>query len=307
MNSQEWDRLGNVCVVRATTALQNDVRGYRKEHRDHISDMFNSVAATNRTIRRVLEAGFDEPSSVDALVLARLQLECLYALCLMFEGSEYVDRYTRDHWRKRYVEYLLIREETMAVPRWDKFASETPVDLIQLGLHFGVTADQIYTVELEELGKPLPAGMAEEPICRFPTPRQAIEKLPQGDKRRMLGRLYLKYSDLCSFAHGLGQANLLKIVFDKRSPHSTFVTEAERKDRFQRLVLGEAYLVSFFSIAQSAAELTLLYPGDIDLAVAAANAWQQLIEASFLTKGIWEIRTRALLGAINGTVPPARG
>ncbi len=82
---------------------------------------------------------------------------------------------------------------------------------------------------------------------------------------------------------------------------------AERKDRFQRVVLGEAYLVSFFSIAQSTAELTLLYPADIDLCVAAANAWRQLSEATFLTKGIWEIRTRTLLGTINGTVPPARG
>lgn len=246
MDSKEWDRLGNVCVVRATTALQKDVKGYRKEHRDHISDMFNSMAATNRTIRQVLEAGFHEPGSVDALALARLQVECLYALCLMFEGSEYVDRYTQDHWRKRFVEFLLIREETMALPRWEQLVSETPVDLIRLGLHFGVTAAQICTVELEELGKPLPAGMTEQRIRPFPTPARAIEKLPQGDKRRMLERLYLKYSDLCSFAHGLGQANLLKILFDKRSPHSRFATEAERKDRFQSVVLGEAYLVSFY-------------------------------------------------------------
>jgi hypothetical protein len=155
-----------------------------------------------------------------------------------------------------------------------------PIDLIRLGLHFGVTSAQICTVELEELGKPLPAGMTEQRIRPFPTPGRAIEKLAQGEKRRMLERLYFKYSDLCSFAHGLGQANLLKILFDKRSPHSTFVTDAEREDRFQRVVLGEAYLISFLSIAQSTSELTVLYPGEIDLAVSAATAWQQLSEAS---------------------------
>jgi hypothetical protein len=95
MESKEWDRLGNVCVSRTTTALQGEAKGYSKEHRDRISDLFDSMAATNRTIRLVLEAGFEQPGSVDALVLARLQLECLYALCLMFEGPEYVDRYTR--------------------------------------------------------------------------------------------------------------------------------------------------------------------------------------------------------------------
>ena len=111
MDAREWDRLGNVCVTRATTALERDLLGYKKEHRDHLSDMFKSMAATNRTIRRVLEPGSEDPSSVDALALARLQLECLFALCLMFEGSQHVDCYTQDRWRKQYVRYLLLRQE----------------------------------------------------------------------------------------------------------------------------------------------------------------------------------------------------
>ena len=46
MDAREWDRLGNVCVARATTALEKDLSGYKKEHRDHLSDMFKSMAAT---------------------------------------------------------------------------------------------------------------------------------------------------------------------------------------------------------------------------------------------------------------------
>jgi hypothetical protein len=45
MDSKEWDRLANVCVVRATTGLKDDINGYSKEQRDHISDLFNSMAA----------------------------------------------------------------------------------------------------------------------------------------------------------------------------------------------------------------------------------------------------------------------
>jgi hypothetical protein len=95
MDSKEWDRMANVCVVRATTALQQNTNGYSKEQRDHISDMFNSMAATNRGIRRLLAPGWGDPSTVDALALGRLQLEGLYALCLMFESPEYVDRFRR--------------------------------------------------------------------------------------------------------------------------------------------------------------------------------------------------------------------
>lgn len=157
----------------------------------------------------------------------------------MLEGSKHVDCYTQDHWRKRFVQHLLAREETLALPRFHERASATPVDLIRLGLHFGITQAQIFTVEFEELGRPLPAGVNKQTIPRFPTPGKAVRQIPSGDKRRMLERLYMKYVELCSFAHGLAQANLFKIVFDRRSPHNAFLSDGEKEERFQRDVLGD--------------------------------------------------------------------
>jgi hypothetical protein len=299
MDSKEWDRLANICVVRATTRLKDDLNGYDKEKRDHISDMFNSMAATNRGIRRLLDPGWGDPSTVDALALARLQLEGLYALCLMFESAQYVDCFRRYYWQTTYVQYLLMREEVLGLPRFQEFASATPIDLIRLGLQFGVTNAQLCTVENEELGVPLPPDINKEFIERFPTPGQAIDHIAQDNKRRMLERLYPKYQDLCSFAHGSGRANLFKLMFDERSPDAKFATDRERADRFQHHVLGEAFITSFFSIAQATSELTLLYPHCTDLTAAAINAWNQLSEASLWTKAVWEIRTRNLLGAIS--------
>ncbi len=297
MDSKEWDRLVNVCVVRATTALQHDTNGYDKGQRDHISDMFNSMAATNRGIRRLLAPGWGDPSTVDALALARLQLEGLYALCLMFESPQYVDRFRRYYWRTTYVQYQLMREETAGLSRFQEVASATQVNLIKLGLDFGVTAAQLCTVENEELGTPFPPGVAPESIAPFPTPR-AIDCIGMGDKRRMLERLHPKYQDLCSFAHGSGRANLFKIMFDERSPDAKFATDQERSKKFQSHVVGEAFTTSFFSIAQATAELTLLYPSRTELHAAAIDAWNQLSEASLWTKAVWEIRTRNLFGAI---------
>jgi hypothetical protein len=235
---------------------------------------------------------------VDALALARLQLEGLYALCLMFEGSQHVDCFRRYYRRSTYVQYLLMREEVSGLQRFQEWASETPVDLIRLGLHFGVNNAQMCTVENEELGTPLPSGVHKESIPQFPTPGRAINHIAQGDKRRMLERLYPKYQDLCSFAHGSGKANLFKLMFDERAPDAKFAADKERGDKFQDHVLGEAFRTSFFSIAQATAELTLSYPNSIELPSAAINAWNQLSEASLWTKAIWEIRTRNLLGAI---------
>jgi hypothetical protein len=191
-----------------------------------------------------------------------------------------------------------MREETLGLPRFQELASRAPVDLIQLGLHFGVTNAQICTIRQEELLEPLPPGVNEETIDQFPTPGKVIGKISHGDKKRMLERLYPEYVYLCSFAHGSGQANLLKIFFNERSPHTPAMTSAERSNRFERDVIGEACGTSLFSIAQGVAELTRLYPQDMDLPAIATEAWEQFGERSLWTKAIWEIRTCKLLGAI---------
>ena len=100
----------------------------------------------------------------------------------------------------------------------------------------------------------------------------------------MLERLYSKYSYLCSFVHGLAHANLFKNVFDPRSPHRHVAPESQLEESFQYDVLGEAYTLNFLSIAQSTAELTCLYPNDMDLPTAALKAWDSLSQASLLTK-----------------------
>jgi hypothetical protein len=47
------------------------------------------------------------------------------------------------------------------------------------------------------------------------------------------------------------------------------------------------------------AELTVLYPNSMEIIEAACRAWKQLSGASLVTKAVWEIRTRKLLGAIS--------
>lgn len=302
LDAKVWDGLANVCVLRATSALQTSAGNYTELQRHHIADIFNSMNATRRTIRRVLEpAGEVEPESVDALALARLQLEGLYSICLMLEDPKYVDCYLQDHWKKRYLTYLLAREEMKDLPRGieSEQTLEPMIALLKLREIFGVTSSQQFTIDQDELGTPMPSAFGRETIPKFPMPSGIIHLMqPGSDKRRMLERLHFDYVELCSYVHGLPQANLLKIMFDKRSPYQRYATDSQIAERFQRDVVGPSFLWSSFSIAQAAAELTERYPGDIPLAEAAYNAWAELSAASMPTKAIWEIRTRKLLGVL---------
>jgi hypothetical protein len=138
----------------------------------------------------------------------------------------------------------------------------------------GITEAQKLTVKLEETGTPLPAGMAETRIDRFPSPRKGIGKIAPGDKQQMLVRLYAEYQHLSSFAHGLPESSLLRRIFDKRSGWPEWLTLGRTTENFNKLVIGPAFSISFISIVQAAAELTGLYPNDLELRQCVVQAWE---------------------------------
>jgi hypothetical protein len=218
----------------------------------------------------------------------------------MLEDPKYVIVYVQDHWRKQYVEYLIAKEETKLLSRYQPLDTPELQRLMRLGQQFGIASAHMHTVDNEELGIPMPLGMAKEPIQPFPTPGKGIKKITSSaEKRRMLERLYAKYVYLCSFAHGLPQANLFKNIFDSRFPDRKFVRDSDVKNSYRQRVESEVYIMSFLSISQCTAEITVLYPNNMELIEAACRAWKQLSGASLVTKAVWEIRTQKLLGAIS--------
>ena len=234
------DGLVNRCVARASEALEREAPGYDTKHRHQLSDLFSSLLYTHRAIRRFLkDITRDDPEAVDALALLRLQFEALFAICLMLEAAKYVEAYMQDYWRKSYVQYLLVREECSGLSDHQRYLAEAPVFLTLLRDYFGdITPEHQATVELEELGTPLPAGMALAPLGRFPTPGKVPDKIADEDKRRMLERLNVEYGYLSSFAHVLGQANLLKGIFDPR-------TSKHRRGGYRRTELWKCVKIEF--------------------------------------------------------------
>jgi hypothetical protein len=66
------------------------------------------------------------PGFRDALALARLQLEGLFAMCLLTESSTWVNVYLGDAWKKQFIRHLLFHYETEYLPRFppDTFTPE---------------------------------------------------------------------------------------------------------------------------------------------------------------------------------------
>jgi hypothetical protein len=298
-DAKEIERLGFIAAERAKDALKKPLSGYDELQRFILEEVITSMKVTHGAIIAILSTCKGKPESVDSLTLARVQLEGLYNFCLMLESSAFIDRYVKDGWSKRYIDLLLQQEEMKGLPRFDEFNNVLGPKFLEEGrTHYRITDAERLTIDHQQLGIPLPPGVKEARIQRFPTPREAIRETAQGDRRRMLERLYPEYGDLSSFTHGLPHSNMLKGLLSPRSLHRRLFTEEQANASCAKDVTERAFIVSLMSIIQCAAELTEKYPTDVNLVAGVGEAWKSLSADTLLGKTIWEIRTRRLLGVI---------
>ena len=97
------------CVAAATEALKGNCLHHAAMNRGHIASLLESMRETHIAIRVLIKGAFEKPASVDALALARLQIEAIYSVCLMVEDESYVTMYLKHHWKSLYVRWLLRR------------------------------------------------------------------------------------------------------------------------------------------------------------------------------------------------------
>lgn len=294
------DRLVNRSILRATSALETSIPNFSSFQRQHLGSMFESLGYTHHTIRYLLKLGTSDPSSADALVVGRLQLEALYSVCLMLEDPQYINTYLKDSWRKTYVRYLLEKEECKNLPRFSDFLNKSALPLLKALKQFaGVNDDEVATVEMEELGVPLPTRRTVKQIGQFPTPARIIAKVRSSSRKRMLKRLYPEYQLLSSYVHGTSTSfHMFKNLFNPRSKYRNLLPTGKIELMFQKEVGESAIYIDYICLVQSCTELVEIYPNDVELRATLSDAWAPLVEGSLLGRAIWDIRSRTLLGVI---------
>jgi hypothetical protein len=237
--------------------------------------------------------------AVDALAISRLQLETLYNFCFLLQSSENVRLFLKNGWKKKYIRFLLEREECMNLPRFDNFLqvlSQSPLDGLQRAV--SISDEERRTIDIDELGPPFGPLPKRVPIGNFPTPMKVIEKLGSAPQQKMLKRLYPEYQFLCSFAHGDSEASLFRMVSNDRSAASRVLSTSEIEDFYQRQVLEPPVLYSALSSTQVATEVSAIYPGDVELSAKLAKAWMFLLKAHLLARPIWDLRAKHVLPVI---------
>lgn len=296
----EVDALVFRCIVAAKDALQTlPPTGFSEYERDHLVAVIEGLRQSHLAIRKLL-SGDQGGWGVDALAIARLQLEMVYTLCFLLQRPDNLRLFLKNSWKKKYIRFLLQREEHRSLPRFDDYYLRQGLTTLNaLQRKSFVTDDERITIELDELGAA--SGRSPQPIriATFPTPRGIIDQILNPTQVKLLKRLYPEYQFLCSFAHGDAEAAAFRAISDTRSPVRHFFTDEQRQDFYQRQVCEMPVTYSVISSVQVATEIAALYPGALKLLVEVSEAWTLLLKFTLLAAPLWEIRAKAVLPLIS--------
>ena len=182
-------------VYTAITLSQDALKGspppgFSEFERDQLVHIVGGLRHSHKAIRRLL-SGERDASAVGALAIARLQLETLYSFCFLLQDAENVRTLLKNGWKKKYVRFLLEREEHKNLPRFSEFYNMTGKDQLDgLQRMSSVTEDERRTIEQEQLGASVGPPFKTTRIPRFPTPMGVIEATRDPNQQRLLKRLY---------------------------------------------------------------------------------------------------------------------
>lgn len=160
----KFDALVFSSILAAQNALSSALpAGFSEFERDQLRYVIDGQRYGHLTIRKLLQ-GERNPSAVDALTIARLQLEVLYSLCFMLQGGQNVRLFLKNGWKKKYIRFLLQREEHGHLSRFSDYFSKTAQPLW--------TAFKLYHPSLKMKGVPLSrTSLGFLPGLRLPQPR----------------------------------------------------------------------------------------------------------------------------------------
>jgi len=293
------DGFVNTCITEATDALRNTpLSGFSDADRQHIANLVDGVKHSHQSIRKLLR-GERNASAVDALAIARLQLETLYNACYLLQAPEHIQHFMKYAWKKKYVRFLLDKEEHKLLPRFDDYYNNIGLAMIgNLQKASGVTDDERQTIDIEELSATFSPMPTITKIPDFPTPGKQLRALTNPNQKKMLERLYPEYQFLCSFAHGDAESVLFRAISDPRSRYQGLFTAGGIEDFYQRQVLEQPIIYSALSAMLVATEVVAVYPSNVELAAKAATAWTFLIQYSLMVVSAYEIRAKGVLGII---------
>jgi hypothetical protein len=286
------------CISQCRKAIEDGkLADFTDFERAHIWNFIEGMRHSHGSIRTLLK-GEQSASAVDALAIARLQLENLFTFCFLLQTAENVRLFLKNAWKKQYIRFLLHRAEYAHLRRFDEWCNRTELEMIRGQAMSFVSDEERRTIDIEQVGPPFGPEPKLVRMGGFPTPAKVVKKISDPDQKKMLARLNSEYEFLCSFAHGDAQAATLRTLADKRSQFRNLFSTSEIEKVYQEQVLEPPIFYSALSSILVVTEVAAVFPAEVELRARLCEAWNLLIKSSLLAVSAWELRAKKILGIV---------
>jgi len=285
-----------IVINRTANAIER-LSIWNSTDRHILADIYRGFWVTHRAIATLLSKKEEDsaisPISIEAMSLAREQVESLFTVCLLLDNpNHWFSIYKKDSWKRKYWKYLLEKHEYEKLPRFENYLNkEAPFYLNRLQQLYGISSDEKAAIEFKfyNPNKQLPSSLQP-----FPTAGKAKKSIKNTSIKYCLERWYQEYRYLSGYSHGHMVKPLGLAFLESRELNLT----EEQKQKYYENELEHSSIVSYVSSASACAEACPILDYDVEVIEALTKVWNELTDLSLLGKVFWDIRIRNILGVI---------
>ncbi|MCH8274210.1 MAG: hypothetical protein IH851_05420 [Armatimonadetes bacterium] len=260
-----------------------------------LAELLCAFLTTHRAIRSLIKT-IDTPDSQlgDALSLVREQIEKVFIVSLLLDDPEKWTRvYVRDGWQKGYKIFVLEREETKDLKRFQEWNTQSGPTLWE-GFRRGIGITEVERDATEFIAlnprDTMPSDLQDHVIERFPSPSVRVAGRAREDiMKKVLKLWHAEYERYCDFSHILyGKLFLGRVAADARIDLSV-------RRKLLHDAADQGLTESYRTAGYVCAEICARKAKDLEALAAVDELWQVLRNASLFGKWLYEERVSGLL------------
>jgi hypothetical protein len=287
---------------------------YKREVSGLLRDQLLMFSITHSSIREIVKGAYRHkiyPIVGDALSLAREQVEKVFIIASLLDNpNKAFKKYLRASWKTKYEEYLLQTEEHSENERFNAFLSETLPKRLENLRHYRNSrgrrkilvskfAIRVLKFNWNNPGAKNPPWFKRKggiqgyirDYFEFASPGRSARNIKDQALRRFLYRWHKEYTFLSQYTH----VTVGKMIFAHMSQQKDLNSQEPIKDyseRFAIRAVHTSYTATAAACAIALNGVSNTFGADKEL----KEFWEQLIGFSLLSKALWNMHIKGLLG-----------
>jgi len=269
--------------------VDNIEEGY-DELKTGLEDMLSSMIETHKNIDYLIAEHFMQPRGVDAVFLARYQLEFAFVILLLIDNpSKWWSIYQQEGWQNWYLEYLKMKEGYGHISRFKKYLDDEFYPFLEAQRQLmKIPLSKKNEIEKDKIPR----------LMHFPTMNKK-EKYEKHLKDKNLNIVIEKLEVLFQVQSYIFHPTYNSLV-DKTSMRKgrNYVSTSQLESMFEVKIVHNSLIASWISMLMACSEIAFKI-SEPEPRIKVGKAWILFNKISLLGKNLYNLRYKEKLGIIS--------